>query len=81
MTEELKTLRQIGVRIRDKDKLRAEAIKWVKELNSKLQKGFVVSYPKDKGTTFKDMQLWSAKINAKIDWIMLFFNLTDEDLK
>jgi len=68
MTEELKTLRQIGVRIRDKDKLRAEAIKWWKAID------------RDCYTPFGSPMIRELGGDPRT-WIEKFFNLTDEDLK
>ena len=68
MTEELKTLRQIGVRIRDKDKLRDEAIKWIKSL-------------RNLGYGSLAWEMTKEQADGMEIFILQFFNLTDEDLK
>ena len=49
----------------DKEDLRAEAIKWIKELYNHISQ-----YPAD-----------VLETEGKIDWIKHFFNITDEELK
>jgi len=52
----------------DEDKLKKEAIKWVKELKG------TDEYSENEGGTFDD------NINVQ-KWIKHFFNITEEDLK
>jgi len=61
------------------NKERQEAIKWIKLLWIKRRDLCLVE-----GTPFiqtKKQELDVVRINAKVDWIKHFFNITDEELK
>ena len=56
------------------DKLKQEAIKWVKELQEEKQRCVPIGEKED------NMGFWYIQDN-QIDWIKHFFNLTEEELK
>lgn len=69
----LKTLKDLGTKNIDgiglyfETELKAEAVKWVKEINC--------------GGEFPDFYEAGDNLTPVIEWIKHFFNLTDEDLK
>ena len=76
----LKTLKDLEYNVNGCDEvlvseLKAEAVKWVKELKSSLPEGMRIDI-------FRQSQKYTfVAINAKIRWIIDFLNLTSEDLK
>ena len=66
------------------EQLKAEAIKWVKELQSRC---FLGDEPRILTATATELKHWydvmfeSGKIAGKIEVLMRFFNLTEDDLK
>jgi len=85
--EELKTLKDIEKpdemeALVEIDNLKQEAIKWVKELRieqSKYYKGPLKSILESRFDTPNEVT--NAQRRRVIQWIMNFFNLTEEDLK
>ena len=85
MSEDLKTLRQIkdcilvigipGGTYIGKSELRAEAVRWVKEMRS--QYDYLTSQVEKAFDTKKE------KLDklAVVEWIMHFFNIKEEELK
>ncbi len=55
-----------------RDELREEAIKWIKELSKELEKPNI--YPLD------SRKEKITGVCATIEWITIFFNITEEDL-
>jgi GH25 family lysozyme M1 (1,4-beta-N-acetylmuramidase) len=84
MIDEIKTLKDIpnaleiidfGVKWINVEELKAEAIKWVKELKEQLPKEtFIFTGRYSQNITYN-------RIGAKIEVLMEKFNLTEEDLK
>ena len=70
LPEEMKTENPLGYRALEKliEDLKAEAVKWVKAYRTRITQGIAYDYTEAK-------LVWEAKIR----WIMDFFNLTEED--
>jgi len=68
----------------DVEELKAEAVKWIKNLNrygckKEILNGKFKGY--ECGFSYEGMIPLCSNCESKINWIIEFFNLTEEDLK
>lgn len=87
MVDELKTLKDIGGRsvmetdvVVSRHQLRAEAVKWAKEMRSGVDAIRPKSYSMD-GVSIQGWLISAVSAENKIDFIKIFFNLTEDDLR
>ncbi len=88
MTDELKTLKDLGISHSDEEgknfehwisieELKQEAIKWVKDMSDTKNKNF-----EKYATHYGGSAMYERVDNENLlKWIKMFFNLTDEELK